>query len=512
VVAGLTAVPVDALLADAEAIAVIRASGARMLWVSPRYEEKCLPLLADADQVATLAVFGEKAATAPIETVCYDEVVTTEWDARLPDPAAISPDQTASIIFTSGTTGLAKGVMLTHRGIIANIDASIQSLPIYKEDVFMCVLPLHHTYPTTCSFLSPLAVGASVTICEKVVGKVVVDDTRDSAGSIMIAVPLLYDKLKQALEQNVRAQPLPVRAILRGMRYLAHTANGVGIRGIGRALFGSVRNKSGLASLRLLVAGGGPLNPGTADLFDDFGWYIVQGYGMSENGPLITTNTMKYKNNRSAGLVVKNTELRIDAPNAEGVGEIEVRSPSLMKGYFKNPEATADAFTADGWLKTGDLGNVDSDGYLFITGRIKNLIVTGGGKNVYPEEIEMVLDGSRVVKEVMVVGRRHARDDGAEEVVAVCVPDRDALQQDYPQTAGSEEFVRQKIHDAVASANKTLPPYKKIVDIIIRNEEFEKTSSRKIRRYLYSHYALPPATPKPRAAFGTRSRSGQKTE
>jgi long-chain acyl-CoA synthetase len=239
------------------------------------------------------------------------------------------------------------------------------------------------------------------------------------------------------------------------------------------------------------VAGGGPLNLATADYFDDLGWYIVQGYGMSENGPLITTNTMKYKNNRSAGLVVKNTELRIDEPNADGIGEILVRSPSMMKGYFNNPEATADCFTSDGWLRTGDLGYRDSDGYLFISGRRKNLIVTRGGKNIYPEEIEALFAHSRVIKEIMVVGRKSAQNDSSEEVVAVCVPDLETPVEGGTETALSELRIRELIKTEIASANRMLPAYKKIVDFVVRTEEFEKTSSRKVKRYLYAHYTEP---------------------
>ncbi len=491
VISGLTVVPIDALISEQEAIAIARTSGARMICISRKYAEKLADLFGEAPAIETAVVMDERVEGSPAAVEYYSEIVSGSWPAEPPDPDSIPPDSVASIIFTSGTTGLSKGVMLTHHGIIANINASIQSLPIYSRDVFMCVLPLHHTYSTTCSFLSPLSIGASITICEKVVGKVIVKDTRDSGGTVMIAVPLLYDKLKQAIELNLQSQPSPLRFFVRIATVLAHLANARGIRQVGRALFRSLRERTSLASLRLLVAGGGPLNLATADYFDDLGWYIVQGYGMSENGPLITTNTMKYKNNRSAGLVVKNTELRIDEPNADGIGEILVRSPSMMKGYFNNPEATADCFTPDGWLRTGDLGYRDSDGYLFISGRRKNLIVTRGGKNIYPEEIEALFAHSRVIKEIMVVGRKSAQNDSSEEVVAVCVPDLETPVEGGTETALSELRIRELIKTEIASANRMLPAYKKIVDFVVRTEEFEKTSSRKVKRYLYAHYTEP---------------------
>jgi long-chain acyl-CoA synthetase len=193
-----------------------------------------------------------------------------------------------------------KGVVLSHSGIIVNFDASIRSLPITQDDVFMCVLPLHHTYPTTCSLVSPLAVGAAITIVEKVVGKVIVDDVRDTGGTVMIAVPLLYDKLAQALIQGVKAKGAPIRALVGAMRLASRTLCALGLPGPGRVLFKGLRSKSGLGSLRLLVAGGGPLSATTARVFDEFGFTIVQGYGMSENGPLIATNTPRYHDHRSA--------------------------------------------------------------------------------------------------------------------------------------------------------------------------------------------------------------------
>jgi long-chain acyl-CoA synthetase len=406
----------------------------------------------------------------------------------MPDMCARS-DALASIIFTSGTTGAPKGVGLSHEGIIANFDAAIHSLPITKDDVFMGVLPFHHTYPTTCCLISPIAVGASVTICEKVVGKVIIDDARDSGGTVVIAVPLLYDKLAQGLLQGIKAKSAPLRAVVGAMRAVSRLGLAMGAPGIGRVLLRSVREKAGFGTVRLLVAGGGPLNAATARVFDELGFTIVQGYGMSENGPLITTNTPRFHDHRSAGLVVRRTRVRIAEPNDEGIGEIQVTSPSLMKGYWRNPEATAEVMTPDGWLKTGDLGRMDERGYIYITGRIKSLIVTAGGKNIYPEEIEALFDGSRVVREVLAVGRSRDRAkgaDAAEEVAAVVFPDLEAIAADRgAQRAADADFVRELVKAEVERVNRSLAPYKKISDFRVRSKEFDKTSSKKVKRFLY---------------------------
>jgi len=483
VVAGYIAVPIDALLEPEDVEGIIRTSEIKMLCYSKKHEEIVQRLIPQLPGVSYLAI-DEPDANGNSSIESYQSVVSRHIDAELPKPESIAKDDAASIIFTSGTTGLAKGVTLTHHGIIANINASIQSLPIDEHDVFMCVLPLHHTYPTTCSFLSPISVGASITICEKLVGKVILDDVRDSGGTIIIAVPLLYDKVKEGLEANFKSQPFPVRTLISVLMGLSRFFRKLHIP-FGKVALKSIREKAGLATIRLLVAGGVPLNYKTVQFFDDLGFYIVQGYGMSENGPLITTNTMKYKNNKSAGLVVKNTEIRIDDPNEEGIGEIVVRSPSLMKGYFGNPEATKQAFTEDGFLKTGDLGRFDKKGYLYITGRIKSLIVTRGGKNIYPEEIEQKFEGSRKIQEILVLGRK---GKGGEDIVAICYPNYDALKEDNPGVEITKDFAYEKVKEEILKVNRTLPAYKKISDFIVRDEEFEKTSSKKIKRYLYTEF------------------------
>jgi long-chain acyl-CoA synthetase len=492
VASGLVAVPVDMLLPEEDVGRVLQAADVHAVVASGRFSGRLAELL-DSEPSALLAIGldGEPSPARSSKVACasWAEASSFAGGSGLPAPETIAPDADASIIFTSGTTGAPKGVVLSHSGIIANFDASIRSLPITKDDVFMCVLPLHHTYPTTCSLVSPLAVGAAITFVEKLVGKVIVDDVRDTGGTVMIAVPLLYDKLAQAMVQGVKAKPRPMRAVVRVMRTISKLGCAVALPGIGRALLKSVRNQTGLGSLRLLVAGGGPLSASTAAVFDEFGFTIVQGYGMSENGPLISTNTPRYHDHRSAGLIVSRTKIRIEEANEDGVGEIQVTSPSLMKGYWRNPEATAQVMTGDGWLRTGDLGKIDSRGFIFITGRSKSLIVTAGGKNIYPEEIEARFEGSRVALEVLVVGKSHAESAdvaAAEDVAAVIVPDLESIAADFgTKKAADDEALRDLVKAEVERVNRSLPPYKKISDFYVRKTEFEKTSSKKIKRYLY---------------------------
>jgi long-chain acyl-CoA synthetase len=254
----------------------------------------------------------------------------------------------------------------------------------------------------------------------------------------------------------------------------------------GRKAFGFIRKKAGLHSVKIMVAGGGALNPKTADFFDSLGFNIVHGYGMSENGPLISVNTPRHKRNVSVGLPVSYTEVKIIDPSPEGIGEIAVKSPSLMLGYFENEEATREVFDQDGWLLTGDLGYRDEDGFIYIKGRKKNLIVSAGGKNVYPEEIEVCFSGSRAIAEILVVGRKDA--ESGEQIFAVAVPNYDMIKENYPGKEGDDGFIEGLIKAEIGQANRKLPVYKKISDFLVRKEPFEKNAQQKIKRFLYKNY------------------------
>jgi long-chain acyl-CoA synthetase len=208
---------------------------------------------------------------------------------------------------------------------------------------------------------------------------------------------------------------------------------------------------------------------------------------MSENAPLISVNTTRHKRNVSVGLPVKYTEVKILDPNEEGVGEIAAKSPSVMLGYYNNPEATAEVITEDGWLKTGDLGYIDKDGFIYINGRGKNLIVSSGGKNIYPEEIESHFSNSRIVGEILIVGRKE-KEYGGEQIFAVVVPNYENLAADHPGKENDETFISELVKKEIEKVNRTLVGYKKITDFTLRKEPFEKNAQAKIRRFLYKNY------------------------
>ena len=488
VVTGFVIVPIDAMLGEEDAVPIIEDSDLTVLFFSKRHADKISAIRKRCTKVRCF-IGWDIPEDAAGKVRSYEGILEHEYSARKDAEDDISPDDAAALIYTSGTTGFAKGVMLSHRNIITNVNASIQSLPIDENDVFMTVLPLHHTYPATCSFISPLVTGGSSTIAESLAGKKIIANITETGGTILIGVPLLYDKMKQGMQIRFRELSLSKRTALKLLTAVSGFLTKYVKVKAGKTLLRSLRKQAGLESLRLLVAGGGPLNPDTAEFFEALGFNIVQGYGTSENSPLIAVNTVRYNNHQSVGLPVKYTEIRIDHPNEEGIGEIIVKSPSVMMGYFKKPEITMETITEDGGQRTGDLGMFDRKGFLYITGRIKNLIVTSGGKNIYPEEIELKFGESEVIGEVLVFGRRESEKNRAEEVFAVCVPHYEILSGLYDKSELTDDFVGELVKREIVKVNRTLPGYKRIRNFTIRKEEFEKTSSRKIKRYLYLGYA-----------------------
>jgi long-chain acyl-CoA synthetase len=488
IVAGLVIVPVDFLISEKECLNIIKMTRARAFFYSGR-KRKFAESLSAESAVLDVSVCISKSEEGAGADEAFAAFGKDSGSAPLPGASSIDERDPASIVFTSGTMGFAKGVTLSHKGIIANTSAAIRILEPNLTDVFMDVLPLHHTYPTTCTFICPMATGIPTVITEKIVGKVVIDDVRDGRVTFLIAVPLLFDKVMAAIDQGYRKLPGIIRFPLDILRRIALDKARKGRFEFGMNVFRFIRKKAGLDSVRMLVAGGGALNIKTADFFDSLGFNMVHGYGMSENSPLISVNTPRHKRNASVGLPVSYTDVKILDPGEEGTGEIAVKSPSLMLGYFENEEATKEVFTPDGYLLTGDYGYRDEDGFLYINGRKKNLIVGSGGKNVYPEELETCFSGSRLVAEILIVGRKEPAF-GGEQIYAVVVPDFESLAQDHPGKENDEAFIRALVKKEIEEVNRTLPGYKKITDFTIRREPFEKNAQQKIRRFLYKNYEI----------------------
>ncbi|WP_136479229.1 long-chain fatty acid--CoA ligase [Acetivibrio thermocellus] len=393
--------------------------------------------------------------------------------------APIDENAMSAMIFTSGTTGQAKAVMLSHKNICSNMMAVSASVYMDSTDSVLSILPLHHTYECTAGFLTMIYNGATITFNEglKYIGK----NLKEAQPTILILVPLILESMYNKIwEQASKDKSLKFK--LKAGLFISNLLYKVFKIDIRRKLFKSVIDNVG-GKLRLVISGAAALDPEVAKGFEAMGIKVLQGYGLTEASPIVAVNRDKSYRHDSVGLPLPGLDVEIINPDKEGFGEIIVKGDSVMLGYYNNDDATK-AVLKDGWLYTGDLGRMDEKGFIYITGRKKNIIVTKTGKNIFPEEVEAYLNKSPYIKESLVSGRENDKNDET-IVVAQIVPDMDAIKAKLKtDTDPSPEEVYKLIKAEIRAINKNMPVYKRVVDITIRENEFAKTSSKKIKRYL----------------------------
>jgi len=384
----------------------------------------------------------------------------------------IRPDTLAAIIFSSGTMGNPKGVMLTHKNIATNVMQTTQAVYIDDKDRFLSVLPLHHTYECTAGFLVPLYRGSTIAYAENL--RRVAENMAEVKGTVMLGVPLLYEafynRIRAAIKEKGEARFEKGKKLARVSEKLL----GLNLR---RRIFSQVHKRFG-GHLRLFISGGAPLCPAIARGFRELGINFIQGYGLTEASPLVAVNRDKAFKDEAAGRPMDQMEYKIVD------GELWVKGDNVMHGYYRNPEATAEVLQ-HGWLNTGDLAYFDEDGFLHIQGRKKAVIVTPNGKNVSPEEVELELLKSPYILECLVWG---GPDPKEAEVQAIILPNIEQLDVDFG--GKSEVLMREKIEAIIREeVNKRcagLATYKRVKKFTLREEEFAKTTTRKIKRYLYT--------------------------
>ncbi len=387
--------------------------------------------------------------------------------------AEIDPDDFSILLFTSGTTGLAKGVMLSHKNICTNVMAMSQYVDAKETDVILSVLPIHHTYECTCGIFTPLYKGSCIAFCEGL--KHIVKNLNEAKVSVMLGVPLIFESMYTRLWK--KAEKDGKSSKLRKGLTINRTLRKVGMDK-SRKLFKSIHEALG-GNLRMFISGAAAADPEIIECFNDMGIIMFQGYGLTECSPIVTVNKDHYIKYKSAGLPLPGTELRIFEPDEEGIGEVICKSDSVMLGYFEDEEETCRVIR-EGWFHTGDYGYLDEDGFLYITGRKKNVIVTKNGKNIFPEEVEYYLNKSEYIKESMVWGKiDEKREDTL--VCADVVVDMELLKE--TDRVYSNEEIHQLIQEVIHNVNGKMPLYKRIRRFNIRNDEFEKTTTQKIKRY-----------------------------
>lgn len=390
---------------------------------------------------------------------------------------AVEPDDLAAIIFTSGTMGNPKGVMLSHQNITANMMDMCRSVYIDDHDRFLSVLPLHHTYECTCGFLAPIYRGSTIAYAENL--RRIPENLAETKTTVMLGVPLLYEAMYKRIKQGIEEKGKLKFTLAKGVARVSEKLLGRGVR---RRIFSQLHKRFG-GRLRLLICGGAPLDPEVAGGFRELGIHFLQGYGLTEGSPLVAVNRPEAFKDEAAGLPLYSTEIKIVDD------EICVRGDNIMRGYYRNPQATAEVIH-DGWLHTGDLGYFDQKGFLHIHGRKKSVIVLPGGKNVYPEEVEAELLKSPFILECLVWG---GPDPKNAEMQAMIVPNIEQLDLHYGQPAEmlTQPAIEQIIRNEINHCCARLAPYKRVKKFTLREEEFAKTTTRKVKRYLYTQTAKP---------------------
>ncbi len=468
--AGGIVVPMDPALPEADMHTILHYSGANILFHDSDFDG-WFDVLKDITRITMNSGFKDTQTS-------FSTVLRKGRLSKIELPSSYDTDKPAVISYTSGTTGLAKGVVHSQNTILSDLRQTVNFIELDENDVFLSVLPVHHMYEGTCGFLLPLSMGAEIAIAHGL--RYVVDDLVATQASVLIAVPLLWEAMYRRIMETIRTAPMGGVKLGFGMA-VSKASERLGMKGVRKKLFGKVHDRFG-GNLRLLISGGAGIDPMVIEGFEKLGFKILQGYGLTETAPIIAANRPGANRYGSVGPVYPEMEWRIDEPDSYGVGEIVVKGPNVMLGYYGNPEATAEVLSEDGWFKTGDFGYVDDDGFLFITGRKKNLIIAKNGKNVYPEEIETRLNRFRHVKECIVFGRKS--ETKGEEICALVVPDRDLLiaEADSQHRKITREDEIKAIRDTVKNYNATAEIYKRIAGFIISDDELPKTTTRKIKR------------------------------
>lgn len=477
-------VPIDRELKPAEMANLLKRSGAAAVVYSRKMRNKVYELMNDRELCESIRMFIRMDLEDDEEGVfSFDKLVKKGRDCLLRGDTRyidkeIDPDVMTALIFTSGTTGFAKGVMLSHRNIAANVYNMSKYVQLKPDAIGLSVLPMHHTYEMTCHVMTALYQGLTIAICQGL--KHIQENLSEIPANVMLAVPLIFETMHKKIMKNAEKQ-----GKYRKMRRMMNLSDKMKLYNRGdvtKKIFAPVHEATG-GAVELFIAGGAAINPEVIKDYQALGLPMIQGYGMTENSPIIAVNKDCYSKPESVGLPMPGTEVKISEPDEDGVGEIICRGPSVMLGYYENEEATRETII-DGWLYTGDYGYFDRDGFLYVTGRKKSVIVTKNGKNIFPEEVEYYLDGYDYVAEVLVHGIEGSRNDDV-IVKAEIFPDYSLIEEEKGRL--SETELEELFMEIIDEVNAKMPNYKRIKRFHLRKKEFEKTTTRKIKRFLESN-------------------------
>ena len=469
-------VPLDKSLPENEIRSLIERSGAEAICYSKKYDE--IMKKAKNDGVGKLKHLismdleaHEDGIYSFKELIEKGKKLIEEGDRNFLD-AEINAEEMDMMLFTSGTTAIAKAVKLSHKIICANLMDIARVLEITDQDTMLSFLPMHHAFECTVGFLYPMYKGTEIVICDGI--KHIAENLKEYKVSVMVSVPILYENMYRKLLKGMEKKG-KLETVKKGVK-ISNVLGKLHID-IRKKLFKEIHEILG-GRVRLFVSGAAGLDPEVEKGYNELGIRLIQGYGLTETAPVVAANTdFRYKCG-SVGPVFPSLQARIADPDENGVGEIQIKGPSVMLGYYENEEATKEAFQ-DGWFRTGDLGYIDKDGFIFISGRQKSVIVLKNGKNVFPEELESLVNRIEGVTESMVYGK--PEPDGDTKVCVKIVYDPEVMSEMYKTTDEAEIF--DILTKKVKEVNKKMPAYKYIREIIITTEPLIKTTTAKIKRH-----------------------------
>ena len=387
--------------------------------------------------------------------------------------AKINPDKMGIMLFTSGTTAMSKAVMLSHKNLVTNVMDIHERFGLSHKDRLLSFLPLHHVFECTVGFLYPVSIGASICFCEGV--KHIADNLKEFKITAFISVPAVFEVMHRKVMKTIEKKGR-LEAFNKGIK-ISQTLLKVGID-VRKKVFKEIHDNLG-GELRIAVAGGAAFDPEIQKGFNNLGLNVLQGYGLTESSPVIAAETPKEKKIGAIGKKFPSVQVKIENPDEEGIGELLAKGPSIMLGYYENEEATKATLDKNGWLHTGDLAKIDKDGYIYIAGRKKSVIVLNNGKNVYPEELENLLNKVEGIKESLVYEKKD--EDGDVKVCTKIVYDKELIKELY--NIEGEDSIREFLWNKVKEVNNLMPKYKYIKEMIITEEELIKTTTLKIKRH-----------------------------
>lgn len=469
-------VPLDKSLPEQEIESLILRSEVEAIFYSKSYDEIMNKMRAKAQNkikkyISMDLIKEQDGILSENELIEKGKKLLTDGNKEFIN-AKINPEEMQMMLFTSGTTSMSKAVMLSHKNICTNIMDIGSVIKLTEEDTMLSFLPLHHTFECTVGFLYPLSVGTSIAYCEGI--RHIADNVKEYQITAMISVPLLFESMYKKVMKGIEKKGKldTVKKAIKLSRFLLKF--NIDIR---KKLFKEIHDMLG-GKVRLFVNGAAALDQVAEQGFNDLGFKTVQGYGLTETSPVVAAGNDKYTRVGSVGKVFPSLEVKIVDKNEDGIGEIVVKGPSVMLGYYQNDEATSKVLKS-GWFYTGDLGYFDKDNYLYISGRQKNVIVLKNGKNIFPEEIENLINRIEGVKESFVYGKPDKGDDL--KLCAKIVYDKDSMKEIFNIEEVNE--IKEKLWENIKQINKTMPPYKYIREIIVTDEELIKTTTQKVKRF-----------------------------